>query len=295
MKLKSCDASLRVFKTLIALMDGAYSIQEILMKFWKEAEDDAQSYTNETILKYINTLKVYGVKLNREKDKYSILNCPASVELDSNDLRGFYSVLKYSLPDNDSQIEVANLMSQLEKWFSKFTNERMAQISFSKEKVGTINNSEHDMLKKYIKDKLLLKLETKQGETFICKPIEVVYGEQNVYFRIYIPSKLKKYDIDQNDIKCIEQLSTLASESEQCTGVTFRLIGRLAKSYQLRNGEKVVKVEEDGRIISLNCEESENILLKRLMRYGELCEIVAPADVRELMQKQINDMIVQYE
>ena len=63
---KLCDTGIRVLQTLLLLSKQPLSVQEIL-NYFKETENEF--YTNEVILKYINTLKVFGFRFLKNKNK----------------------------------------------------------------------------------------------------------------------------------------------------------------------------------------------------------------------------------
>ena len=71
--------------------------------------------------------------------------------------------------------------------------------------------------------------------------------------------------------------------------VTFKLTGRLAHSYVLKEGDIVIQHETDSIIVS-NSIEDKDLLLKRLIRYYDACEILYPTVMREKMLNLINEM-----
>ncbi len=90
---KTGDASVRVLDTLKFLSKNSASIQDII-KYFEKIDQNNRTYTNEVILKYINTLKVFGFRFAKEKDKYVLLNTPEQFEFNEKDLNSIYLIEK---------------------------------------------------------------------------------------------------------------------------------------------------------------------------------------------------------
>ena len=66
-------------------------------------------------------------------------------------------------------------------------------------------------------------------------------------------------------------------------------MGRLAKTYTLYEGERVIKIKEDSIVVSNNYEDKAE-LYKRLLRYGTLCKIISTQDDIERFKQMLNKM-----
>ncbi len=86
---KTGDACIRVLETLKFLYKNNASVQDIINHF-ENIDPNNRIYTNEVILKYINTLKVFGFRFIKQKDKYVLLNSPDHISLDKDDLKALY-------------------------------------------------------------------------------------------------------------------------------------------------------------------------------------------------------------
>ena len=76
--------------------------------------------------------------------------------------------------------------------------------------------------------------------------------------------------------------------------VVFKLKDKLAKRYELRPEETLVSSNADGSItVSNECCNLEMLLL-RLMRYDNLCEICKPAEAREQIKILVDDTLKNY-
>ena len=77
------------------------------------------------------------------------------------------------------------------------------------------------------------------------------------------------------------------------SSVLFKLKGRLAKSYMLKKGEMLLETGDDFIIIS-NKNEDRELLIRRLLRYYDKCEILYPKTCRERIVELINEMEAMY-
>ena len=77
--------------------------------------------------------------------------------------------------------------------------------------------------------------------------------------------------------------------------IIYKIQGRLAKSYNLKENERLIEVKEDGSLIIANNNEPYDKLLKRLIRYDYCCVIERPKFIKERMMEMINDTLKNYE
>ena len=295
---KKCDASTRVFKTLLYLINNPASIQELSDYIKKESSnDDIDTYTPEAILKYITTLKIYGIKIIREKDKYIILNYPPFLNFNEADLKGLTVLQSIKYPDKKTEENINELIKNIKL---KIRDENI--INYSKKditpQITALYKDYEDLinqLERNLKEGNIIKLETINGKTYTAQPIDLYYKDNKVLYTLYSTLKAKKYDIDITKIKTIESLKTIKNNTQPSINVIkYRLSHRLAKSYTLKEGE-IAKKLFSGKLEISNTEEAENSLIYRLLRYGNLCEILSPFDTRDKMAKLLERMELLYE
>lgn len=300
---KTCDASIRVMETLKLLLNTRSSVQDII-HFFEKTDPNNRSYTNEVILKYINTLKVFGFRFIKEKDKYVLLNTPVQFDFDKNDLKSIYLIEKFSGLFLEEKIKTAvdEFLQNLEKRFNNntrvlahnitkpdFTNVKFDYSKYSKQ----IKEYE-----KYCIERQRLKIIYKNYKTEISimvEPNEIKYSENEVFLSVYNPLAAQIQDINFNSILKVEQLPLKSNPLNMFSSVTFCLKDRLAKSYKLHEGEKLLQIKSDGSVIILNQKEDRTLLLKRLMRYGEYCEIISPQQLRKEMIQMIKLTLKNYD
>lgn len=300
---KFSDTSVRVLETLKVLYRSSSSIQDII-NYFEKSDPNNRIYTNEVILKYINTLKVFGFRFIKEKDKYMLLNTPNQFEFNKNDLRGIYLIEKFSelLPEAGIKIEINKFLQELEKRFSD--NTRLLSHDVIK---PNFKNLEFDYSKyseqikeyeKYCYDGQRLKITYKNQNlsdiSIMVEPHEIIYRGNEIYISVYNPISAQIQYINFNTILKVEQLPSKSNSTSMVSSVTFRIKDRLAKAYKLHNGEKLLQIKSDGSAIILNQGEDRMLLLKRLMRYGENCEVISPKDLRTEMKQMIATTLSNY-
>lgn len=300
---KISDTSIRVLETLKFLYEKSASIQDIIRHFEK-IDSKNRIYTNEVILKYINTLKVFGFRFAKEKDKYVLLNSPNQMSFDDKDLRAIYLVGKFSeiLPEDRIKENINKFLQDIEKRFSENTKTLAGSLKRPDLTSFPFDYSKYtDCIKiyeKYCIDGQRLKLKYKNINgikmTIMVEPIDIKYLEQKVYFSVYNPVSAQVQDIEINSIISTEQLPIKMNSTTICSSVTFRLKDRLAKAYKLHEGEELFRLEQNGDIIILNKREDRALLLRRLMRYGENCELISPNNLKESMKQLIKNTLSFY-
>lgn len=300
---KKCDTSIRVLETLKILSKGSASIQDII-NYFEQFDPNNRIYTNEVILKYINTLKVFGFKFTKTKDKYILLNSPNQFEFNENDLKSLYLLEKFSglFPEEKVKSEVNYFIDDLKKRFNSNTKLLSNNITKPDFVNFELNYSKHvNRIKEYEgyciekqKIKIIYKKKEKSELSIIVEPIEIKYQGSEVYLSVYNALSAQIYDINFNSIVKVEQLPLKSNSTNMLSSITFELKNRLAKGYRLHEGEKLLQVKPNGSIIVLNQNEDQSILLKRLMRYGENCELISPKSVREEMKNIIQSTLNNY-
>mgnify|MGYP001809694851 CR=1 FL=1 len=300
---KTSDASVRVLETLKILSKTGASIQDIINHLEK-LDPNNRIYTNEVILKYINTLKVFGFRFIKEKDKYVLLNVPEQLEFNEDDLRAINLIQNFFelLPEENIKMEINKFLQELQKRFSD--NTKLLSSRITKPINMNFNfdyNKYLDQIKEYEKyclEKQRLKITYKQQKNIkisnMVEPNEIKYKGNELYLSVYNPISAQVQDINFSAILKIEQLPLKSNGISILSSATFQLKDRLAKVYKLHEGEKLLQIKADGSIIILNQTEDRILLLKRLMRYGEYCEVISPKSLKREMKELIKSTLANY-
>lgn len=299
---KIADSGLRILEVLKALSKSPLSIDEML-KLIADNEEIETVYTRETFNKYINTLKLAGFEIHKIDNKYVMTNTLNLINLSNENIRVFKFLRKYAekIYLNETNQEVIGFLDIVEKTLDKDTEKRFLK---NKRSIGLKNfdlKIPSDIVKKYEnfcneQQKLnLTVLENNQENEYKIDPRKIKYEKEFVYLLgyDYINDEFKKIKI--KDIKKCKQLPQKSPENKSSKYITYRLKNRLAKSYVLKENEKLVNIENDNELLISNTNEDINSLFSRLLRYGENCEIVYPKSVRESFKSYIDKILEIYD
>lgn len=299
---KIADSGLRILEVLKALSKSPLSIDEML-KLIADNEEIETVYTRETFNKYINTLKLAGFEIHKIDNKYVMTNTLNLINLSNENIRVFKFLRKYAekIYLNETNQEVIGFLDIVEKTLDKDTEKRFLK---NKRSIGLKNfdlKIPSDIVKKYEnfcneQQKLnLTVLENNQENEYKIDPRRIKYEKEFVYLLgyDYVNDEFKKIKI--KDIKKYKQLPQKSPENKSSKYITYRLKNRLAKSYVLKENEKLVNIENDNELLVSNTNEDINSLFSRLLRYGENCEIVYPKSVRESFKSYIDKILEIYD
>ena len=253
------------------------------------------------INKDINALKVFGIKIRKEKHKDKLESSLYSVEYSTNDLKALSLIAGASknLPDANIAGNIEKLKANL---FLRMCNSNKNTFNFlsTQKDFSFFYTDLKDQIlqcKNYCNDNVILDITYLKRNKDIhtkCKPKEITYDVKTAYLNVYDIVKKENIEIALPNILSINVLPNRSSNYESTTTVVFKLKGRLAKIYKLKDGEKL-QDKKDGEIIISNSGEPLDKLFSRLMRYADLCEIITPKFIRNDMINLINDTLRLYE
>jgi len=299
---KTSDTSIRVLETLKILYQNSASVQDIIHLFEKSHPEN-KIYTSEVILKYINTLKVFGLRFKKEKDKYVLLNTPFQLDFNEKDLKTIYVFKKAAedFPEEEVGFEINNFLQDLERRFSDNTrllSHNLKKPDFINIEFNYKNYSEQIRIyEKYCLEGQRLKITYKTNKkeiSIMVEPNEIKYRGNEVYLSVYNPISAQIQDINFDSIIKVEQLPSKSNPTNMFSSAIFELKGRLAKAYRLHESEKLLQMKSEENIVILNQKEDRTLLLKRLMRYGQNCEVISPKSLREEMRQMIQATLANY-
>ncbi len=289
------DTGLKVIEILKLLSKKDVSerdIEEIIYKLNKK------SCSAETIQRYINTLKYAGLDITKstKTGKYHLENQPFSIKLNDRELKALSFLDNYVSGLNNKKLsaEFETFFNDLSKYFTEDlkqkyhklkqnnTNRSIYSYKHLEDKINTFEN--------LCKDNQRTEIVYEGGETYITEPKELIYDKNCVYLLCYIPSDAcnKMFLIDK--ITSYKQLPTKSGGGNFLNTAVFECRGRLAKNYKLKPSERIINSSSDSVIIS-NAQEDKEVLLRRILKYGENAKIIQPKSLNEEMVKMINKMI----
>lgn len=300
---KNSDTSIRVMETLKFLVKNNASVQEIINHFEK-IDPNNRIYTSEVIIKYINTLKVFGYRFVKNKDKYVLLNFPDQIDFNEEELKTICLIedLAKAFPEEKIKEDINKFLQSLERRFSE--NTRILANKIIKPTCVTLDYNYEKYAGKIIKYekycqegqklKITYKLLCESETSIIAEPKEIKYKKDEVFLCVYNSLTAQIQDLNFNNIKEIKQLPIRSNETNILSTSTFRLKDGLAESYRLHDGEKLLNLESNGSKVILNSKEDKSSMLKRLMRYGFNCEVISPKSLRQEMSEIITNTLKNY-
>ena len=275
-------ASLQVMKTLLALLENNFSMQE-LIEYLNKKEKEAV-FNNNVLSKYINTCRACGVVIPKIQNKYIIAKMPFGLNLSVDDVDLLIQMQKICRESFSQKIN--NGFNAFIKNINKYSNKTILKVQ--KE---TINIS-YEAFEKAIIEERKIRLTFKNKSSIDCIPLSITTHQKRTYFRIKENNIEKSIAVDK--IIGIEILNEMFKTPDyEHNQAIFEVRGALAHRYNLRENE--VLLRQDNNAITIeNTGEDMNLLLSRLLRYDSLCEVKAPATYRTEIIKIINDTLANY-
>lgn len=298
---KISNTCLRVFEVIKLLIQKPYTIEE-LITLLSEKEGNRNIYTQETIIKYITTLRVMGLNVAKEKRKFVLKKYPIDLNLNEKELKTLEKIENYIINEKQQSCctEFKKLISTLEKCFdNETTNRYNTNFSFLSVEKSVNNLNDIPLINKFEKicnDQQKLKIDyvdisTKNTDTYYLEPKCVKIINRQGF--------LQAYDTETNELKLfllrnirkVVQRPQKARQMWYSNEVIYRLDSEFAKIYKLKTEEKLLSQESDGSIIIQNCEEDKETFLRRLLKYTTHCEIIRPEKYRKKMLALIENTI----
>ncbi len=307
--LKLNNGCINIFKFLMLLYNDEADYYNVYDIFKTDITEDGKEYDDKklnnliqvVINKYINALKVFGVKIRKEKHKYILDSSLYSIEYSLNDLKALSIIIGVSkkLPDETIADDIRELQSNLILRMNNSNKNTFYSLNTYKNFSFFYTDLKDQIIKckNYCKDNVILDITYLKRNKEIrckCKPKEVTYDVKTAYLKVYDTVKNENIEIALPNILSIDIMPSRSSNYESPTTVVFKLKGRLAKTYKLKDGEKL-QDKKDGELYICNCGEPLDKLFSRLMRYADLCEIKTPRFIRNDMINLIDETIKLYD
>lgn len=298
------DACVKLFEFIKMLYDGDVEFKKVINHF-SDGEYNGKSNTHVTLNKYLNAMKIFGIKVKKINHKYRMLSSLYKLKFSIDDLKSI-KLLKESediLPEGKGKINFQNFIRALEIRFDE-SAQSICQVENSTQNLDLeFSNAEITNQLKYCaklcqdKQKLEIIFTNTKGEeiNLLCSPLEQIYEKRKLCLKVLGSKGTRIYDIPTDSIKSIKQLPVSSSTQAIPTTVVYRIKNRLAKNYKIREWERVDKIEYDGSQVIVNKNEDLNLLLERLMRYGTQCSIISPKFLKEEMIEKINKTLENYQ
>jgi len=296
---KSHDTGLRVFKVLEILLSQDISKKELIEQL-RDSKIFENIYTPEAFIKYFNTLDVLGFSIEKNKNIYRLKNALFKVEISKSELLAFYNLIKYIQKlHNKSLEEVAKLaLLKIIKYTEpEIQDELYKRITELPEKISEADNLILS-LESFLSDGQLVLItyykNSNAVETITCEIKEVIEKKNGIFISCYDITNARNKNISVKSIVSVKSSPLRGVSAYAKNSTVFRLYGRLAVIYKLKQSEKVIDFSNDYITIS-NLSEDRDVLLKRLLKYGESCKIVKPKSLQQEYIKLVDEILANLE
>lgn len=271
-------ASYRVLKTLLCLFRKSLTMPELISQL-KEA--GYGPYNKYTVTKYIHTLKMCGIDIQRFQNRYYIINFPLGIKFSALDTE-----LIYDIKEVAEKINLNGMKTTINSFIEKL------HLPFYKCGNGEFSSENHRIIKTlkiayHTQSNIILThLDLRKCECYI-KDIKVAGGK---YVYTFVSSD-QQWDLTPDEINDVELLGKKSKINYSNIGVVYELSGRLAERYQLRENEHILRYSSHGGIVISNEHENRFDLMQRLLRYDSLCKVISPDDfLQEFLSNIYNSL-----
>lgn len=296
------DSCIKIFSLIKLLLNDDAEYSKVMSIFAEEASANISTFP--VILnKYLNTLKIFGIKVKKVKNKYYLLNMPFNIDFTANDVKAV-QLLKSAcemIPNAKSKEILLTFIKAVEMRYNETAKSVVTSFNIDMHPDLTFYFSKfHDQIlecEKLCSEKKkleILYLTEDKESTIICSPKEVKYQNRKVCFSVFNQLSRQVFDIPLDNIKSIKQLPTLSSTQNVSMSVVYKLKGRLAEAYKLKEWEYSNGYDSNGNLIVVNSNEDPDVLLSRLMKYGENCILVTPKFMKDRMRELIEKVLNNY-
>lgn len=294
---KNHDTGLRILEVLKILLNQDLTKNELIEKL-KDNDFVENVYTQEAFLKYFNTLELLGLKLQKKKGRYSLVNALLKIDLTKNEQKMLIKLVdSIKKLNNKSEEEIMRkIILRADKYVDLDLVTELERISTAESVLHNSNVRANviETLKNMLYDahsvSITYKKRDNKEETAIFELKEIIEKNGTIYIVCYNPliGRNKKICIDS--IISLKQLPKKVSGLSYLNSVVFEVYGRLASSYKLKPSEKVLDFSNNHLTIS-NSEEDKDTLLLRLLKYGENCRIIRPTFLQAEFLELTNDIL----
>ena len=274
-------SSMQVLKTLQKLLEGDYTMTELIEKLNENEPEPV--FNNSVISKYINTCRYCGIEIPKIHNKYFVAKIPFGINFSARefDLLNEMQTVANSFLSKKANKNFVKLLSSI----FKFANRQIVRVE------PDTANITRETFEKAVYDEKKIRLMFRAKAEMDCIPLGITEHKGKLYFNVRHNGKDKLVMTER--ITGLYVLNEKFSQRDEDRTVLFKLTTPLAERYQARAHEEIVESHLPDYIVVKNNGEDKDLLISRLARYGNLCEIITPY-LRNDMSKMINDALSNY-
>ena len=275
-------SSMQVIKTLQVLLEGNFTMSELIEKLNQNEEEPV--FNNSVISKYINTCRYCGIEIPKIHNKYFVTSMPFGLELTNTDINLLESM--QNLVKNEMTSKYNKLFNSFVEKLNRYSNKKIARV----EKATYQLTSE--LFENAVTDKRKIQLMLKNRVIMECIPIKITEVKGKTYFNVFYKNRERM--IDSARVSGLEVMKQKFFQNFNDESVIFLIRDDLAARYDLRENEQYTKTDRIGWKAISNRGENKEVLLSRLLRYDNKCEIVSPQSYRDEMKQILDGALSNY-
>ena len=276
-------SSMQVLKTLHLLLEGNYSMTELVEKL--NQNEPEPIFNNSVVSKYINTCRYCGIEILKIQNKYFVAHLPFGLDLTGKDIE-LLEKLQYIAQKNFTNLTSNKFNTILDK-ISKYSNKHITRVEKKTAKLTL------ELFEKAVQEKRKVILMYKAKTTLECIPVSMEERDGIEWFNIIYKGKNKSIRVER--VSGVEILDkTFGTNEFWGQKVLYKLTGDLAKRYIIREDEEIVMQKLPEYVTVANTTESKEELFTRFLRYDSSCEIISPQSYRDEMKALLNNMLRNY-
>lgn len=275
-------SSMQVIKTLQVLLEGNFTMSELIEKLNQNEEEPV--FNNSVISKYINTCRFCGIEIPKIHNKYFVTSMPFGLELTNIDINLLESM--QNLVKNEMTKKYNKLFNSFIEKLNRYSNKKIARV----EKATYQLTSE--LFENAVADRRKIQLLFKNRVIMECIPIKITEVKGKTYFNVFYKNRERM--IDSARVSGLEVMKQKFLQNFNDESVIFLIRDDLAARYDLRENEQYTKTDRIGWKAISNCGENKEVLLSRLLRYDDKCEIISPKTYRDEMKQILDSTLSNY-
>lgn len=298
------ESCIKIFDMLKLLSKGTARYNDIIELFENEEVANSGSAAHVILNKYLNTLKIFGINVYKQKNIYYLQNSFFSINLSKNEIRILkkFKEAGLQLTNLKQKAQFLNLINEIEIRLTSSSREILNQENKNIE--NSINEyfENHKNIieecEKYCFENPKLEIKFCVGSKIhkvICSPKEINYSNGKAYLSVFNHINRQNFEISIDSIIDMKEMPTITKNLGIPMTIVFQIKDGLAKAYQLKEWETSDGIiDSDGWLTIINHDENVDELIQRLMRYNLNCRVVSPKNVKERMIAAIDNTLANY-
>jgi hypothetical protein len=297
------EGCLKIFYFLKLLYEDKAFYADVREIFKDDISQKSPNHTQVILNKYINALKVFGIKVVKSGKKYVLQNSIYSMHFTLDDLKSI-SILASTVknfPETKLNENITEFLHNIRLRMNR--DDKISYCNITQTKNYNFTFQYLDLKKQIEQCQKLCQTNHAVNIVYLNNgkethvkgaPEEIIYDVRNAYFKVYDIKARQSFEIPLTNILKLEESPQIAKPNTMSQTVVFKVKNRLAQNYRLKENEYSEGFDDEGNQIIINKNEPFDKLLKRLMRYSTNCEIISPKQLRYKFIELINRTLSMY-